>query len=459
MRIAMIGTGYVGLVSGACFSEFGVEVTCVDKDAAKIERLSRGEVPIFESALDHLIASNMSTGRLRFTGDLKTAVAGADAVFIAVGTPSRRGDGHADLSYVYAAAAEIGEALQQNGNERTVVVTKSTVPVGTGRRVGGILKKVLPPTRFDVASNPEFLREGSAISDFMRPDRVVIGTDSEHARTVLSALYRPLYLLETPIVFTAIETAELIKYAANAFLATKITFINEMADLCEAVGADVQDVARGIGLDGRIGRKFLHAGPGFGGSCFPKDCEALVRSAELAETPLSIVETVLRVNDARKRRMAERIVAACGGAVAGKTLAVLGLTFKPNTDDMRDSPSLAILPLLRMAGARVRAFDPEGIDEARKLMPDLEYCGDAYQTMEGADALVLITEWNQFRALDLDRVKSLLRQPVVIDLRNIYHPDEMIAAGFTYHSIGRPPAVDTAAESITEKPAGLRAIA
>src|SRR6266576_3916158 len=408
MRIAMIGTGYVGLVSGACFSEFGVTVTCVDKDRGKIERLSRGEMPIYEPGLDKLVASNMAAGRLCFTTDLKSAVAGADAVFIAVGTPSRRGDGHADLSYVFAAAAEIGEALQQNGNERTLVVTKSTVPVGTGRRVGGILKKALPPTRFDVASNPEFLREGSAIADFMRPDRVVIGTDSEHARTVLSALYRPLYLLETPIVFTAIETAELIKYAANAFLATKITFINEMADLCEAVGADVQDVARGIGLDGRIGRKFLHAGPGFGGSCFPKDCTALVRTAREAEAPLAIVEAAVAVNEARKQPMADKIIAACGGSLAGKTVAVLGLTFKPNTDDMRDSPSLTILPRLAAAGAVIRAFDPEGIGEARKLMPELVYCRDAYETMEGADALVLLTEWNEFRALDLGRIERLL---------------------------------------------------
>jgi UDPglucose 6-dehydrogenase len=453
MRVAMIGTGYVGLVSGACFSEFGVTVTCVDKDAGKIERLSRGEMPIYEPGLDQLVASNKAAGRLHFTTDLKSAVAGADAVFIAVGTPSRRGDGHADLSYVFAAAAEIGEALQQNGNERTVVVTKSTVPVGTGRRVGGILKKALPPGRFDVASNPEFLREGSAISDFMRPDRVVIGTDSEHARTVLSALYRPLYLLETPIVFTAIETAELIKYAANAFLATKITFINEMADLCEAVGADVQDVARGIGLDGRIGRKFLHAGPGFGGSCFPKDCQALVRTAEQAEAPLAIVDTVLRVNDARKRRMANRIIAACGGSVEGLRLAALGLTFKPNTDDMRDSPSLAFLPALCEAGATIRAFDPEGMAEAKKLMPDLDYCGDPYEAMEGSDAVILVTEWNEFRALDLGRVKRLMRRPLVIDLRNIYKPEEMTAAGLTYHSIGRP-----GRATPTKKPAGLRAI-
>ena len=437
MRIAMIGTGYVGLVSGACFSEFGVEVTCVDKDAAKIERLSRGEMPIYEPGLDHLVASNMAAGRLRFTGDLKTAVAGADAVFIAVGTPSRRGDGHADLSYVFAAAAEIGEALQQNGNERTLVVTKSTVPVGTGRRVERILQKALPAGRFDVASNPEFLREGSAISDFMRPDRVVIGTESEHARTVLRALYRPLYLFETPIVFTTLETAELIKYAANAFLATKITFINEVADLCEAVGADVQDVARGIGLDGRIGGKFLHAGPGFGGSCFPKDCQALVRTAEEMKAPLAIVDTVLRVNDARKRSMARRVVEACGGSVEGLTLAALGLTFKPNTDDMRDSPSLAFLPALSHAGATVRAFDPEGIAEAKKLMPELEYCTDPYEAMDGADALILVTEWNAFRALDLTRVKRLLRRPLVIDLRNIYKPEEMAAIGLAYHSIGR----------------------
>ncbi|HTT78794.1 MAG TPA: UDP-glucose/GDP-mannose dehydrogenase family protein, partial [Stellaceae bacterium] len=368
MRIAMIGSGYVGLVSGACFSEFGGAVTCVDSDADKIERLKRGELPIYEPGLDQLVASNAAAGRLAFTTDLKAAVEGADAVFIAVGTPSRRGDGHADLSYVFAAAAEIAAALAESGNERTVVVTKSTVPVGTGRRVARILANALPPARFDIASNPEFLREGSAIEDFMRPDRVVIGTDSEHAHAVLRALYRPLYLIETPVVFTSLETAELIKYAANAFLATKITFINEIADLCEAVGADVQDVARGIGLDGRIGRKFLHAGPGFGGSCFPKDCQALVRTAEIAKTPLQIVDAVLRTNDARKRRMADRITAALGGDVEGKTLAVLGLTFKPNTDDMRDSPALSILPALHEAGATIRAFDPEGMPDARKLM-------------------------------------------------------------------------------------------
>jgi UDPglucose 6-dehydrogenase len=448
----MIGTGYVGLVSGACFSEFGVSVTCVDKDAGKIERLLRGDIPIYEPGLDQLVAGNVAAGRLSFTTDLKAAVAGADAVFIAVGTPSRRGDGHADLSYVFAAAAEIGAALAELPAQRTVIVTKSTVPVGTGRQVGRILRKALPRGGFDVASNPEFLREGSAIQDFMRPDRVVIGTGSEHAREVLGALYRPLYLLETPMVFTAIETAELIKYAANAFLATKITFINEVADLCEAVGADVQDVARGIGLDGRIGRKFLHAGPGFGGSCFPKDCQALVRTAAEAGAPLSIVDTVLEVNEVRKRKMADRIAAACGG-VAGKTLAVLGLTFKPNTDDMRDSPSLSILPPLRAAGATIRAFDPEGTAEAEKLMPELEYCIDAYEAMRGADALVLITEWNEFRGLDLGRVRELLRTPVVVDLRNIYKPEEMAKAGLLYHSIGRPSGAPP------KRPAELRAIA
>jgi UDPglucose 6-dehydrogenase len=454
MRIAMIGTGYVGLVSGACFSEFGVSVVCVDKDEAKIARLEGDEIPIFEPGLEQLVRTNRAAGRLSFTTDLESAVTGADAVFIAVGTPSRRGDGHADLSYVFAAAAEIGEALARLPGQRTLVVTKSTVPVGTGRRVERILQKVLPPGRFEVASNPEFLREGSAIQDFMRPDRVVIGTDSEHARTVLRSLYRPLYLLETPVVFTALETAELIKYAANAFLATKITFINEIADLCEAVGADVQDVARGIGLDGRIGAKFLHAGPGFGGSCFPKDCQALVRTAEIAHSPLAIVDTVLRVNDARKRRMADRIVGALGGEMPGTTLAVLGLTFKPNTDDMRDSPSLAILPVLHEAGARIRAFDPEGMGDAKRLLPELEFCADAYATMEGADALILLTEWNEFRALDLERVKALLRRPLVIDLRNIYKPEEMAAAGFVYHSIGRP-----AGEPVSEESAGLRAIA
>jgi UDPglucose 6-dehydrogenase len=440
MRIAVIGSGYVGLVSGACFSEFGLSVTCVDQDAEKIGRLTQGEIPIFEPGLDALVAANRAAGRLCFTTDLAAAVAASEAVFIAVGTPSRRGDGHADLTHVFAATEAIGRAL----NDYTVVVTKSTVPVGTGREVATILRRTRPTGEFDVAANPEFLREGSAISDFMRPDRIVIGTDSDRARAVMRQLYRPLYLLETPMLFTDIETAELIKYAANAFLATKITFINEIADLCEAVGGDVQDVARGIGLDGRIGRKFLHAGPGFGGSCFPKDCQALVRTAreargEVSRTGLAIVETVLRVNEARKRRMADKIIAVCGGDLFGKTLAILGLTFKPNTDDMRDSPSLEILPRLVEAGARINAFDPEGMGEAKKLMPEIFYCGDAYQTMEGADALVLLTEWNEFRALDLGRVRDLLATPLVIDLRNIYRLDEMAAAGLAYVSIGRSP--------------------
>jgi len=430
----MIGTGYVGLVSGACFSEFGVSVSCVDQDAAKIAGLRRGEMPIYEPGLAALVAANVAAGRLSFTTDLAAAVAGADAVFIAVGTPSRRGDGHADLSYVFAAAEAIGRALRGPA----VVVTKSTVPVGTGYQVAAILRGTRAKGGVEVAANPEFLREGSAIADFMRPDRVVIGADSERARVVLRQLYRPLYLIETPMLFTDVATAELIKYAANAFLATKVTFINEIADLCETLGADVQDVARGIGLDGRIGRKFLHAGPGFGGSCFPKDCRALLRTAGEAGGGLAIVETVLRVNEARKCRMADKIAAACGGSLAGKSLAVLGLTFKPNTDDMRDAPSLEILPRLIAAGARIRAFDPEGMDEARKLMPELVYCRDAYQTMEGADALILLTEWNEFRGLDLGRVRDLLASPLVIDLRNIYQPQEMAAVGFSYLSIGRP---------------------
>jgi len=433
MHVAVIGTGYVGLVSGACFSEFGVSVTCVDKDADKIARLQRGEMPIYEPGLDQLVESNVRAGRLAFSTDTSAAIAGADAVFIAVGTPSRRGDGHADLSYVFGAAEEIAAAL----TGYAVVVTKSTVPVGTGRKVEAILRKARPAGGFDVVSNPEFLREGAAIEDFMRPDRVVIGTESERAREVMRALYRPLFLIETPMLFTSIETAELIKYAANSFLATKITFINEVADLCEKLGADVQDVAKGIGLDGRIGRKFLHAGPGYGGSCFPKDCLALVRTAQEAAAPLSIVETVVKFNDQRKLRMADKIIQACGGTVSGKTLAILGLTFKPNTDDMRDSPSLAIVPALQAAGAEIRVFDPEGMAEARKLMPDLVYCGNSYETMTGADALVLVTEWNEFRALDLDRVKALLKTPTVIDLRNIYKPAEMAAAGFFYTSVGR----------------------
>ncbi|MEW5727864.1 MAG: UDP-glucose/GDP-mannose dehydrogenase family protein [Pseudomonadota bacterium] len=434
MRIAMIGTGYVGLVSGTCFSEFGIEVVCVDKDARKIELLKQNVMPIYEPGLDELVAGNVKAGRLSFTTDLKEAVAGADAVFIAVGTPSRRGDGHADLSYVYAASEEIADAM----TGYTVVVTKSTVPVGTGDEVEAIIRKRRPDAEFDVVSNPEFLREGSAINDFMRPDRVVIGTESDRARAVMKQLYRVLYLIETPIVFTSRRTSELIKYAGNTFLATKITFINEIADLCEKVGADVHDVAKGIGLDGRIGKKFLHPGPGYGGSCFPKDTLALVKTARDFEAPLRIVETVVAVNDERKKRMADKVIAACGGSVKGKTVAVLGLTFKPNTDDMRDSPSLDIVPALKEAGAAIRAFDPEGMNEARKLLPEIEYCDDAYATLPGADCLVVITEWNEFRALDIARVKAMLKAPVVVDLRNVWDPEEMRAAGFAYTSIGRP---------------------
>jgi UDPglucose 6-dehydrogenase len=436
MRIVMVGTGYVGLVTGACFSEFGVDVVCVDKDEAKIARLKAGGIPIFEPGLDKLVESNVKAGRLSFTTDLNAAVPGADAVFIAVGTPSRRGDGHADLSYVYAAAEEIGRAL----TGYAVVVTKSTVPVGTGREVARRIKAVRPNAEFDVASNPEFLREGAAIGDFMRPDRVVIGAESERARETMRQLYRPLYLIETPIVFTALETSELIKYAANTFLAAKITFINEIADLCEKVGADVHDVAKGIGLDGRIGKKFLHPGPGYGGSCFPKDTLALVKTAQDYGAPLRIIETVVDINDKRKKRMAEKVVAACGGSVKGKTVAVLGLTFKPNTDDMRDSPSLDILPALQAAGARVVAYDPEGMHEAKHMLPGVELASDAYGAMDGADCLVIVTEWNQFRSLQLDRVKKLLKSPVVVDLRNVYSPADMKAAGFVYHSVGRPAA-------------------
>ena len=434
MRVAMIGTGYVGLVSGACFSEFGHTVTCIDRDAAKIDALKQGRIPIFEPGLDRLVSDNVAAGRLDFDTRLDRAVAEADCVFIAVGTPSRRGDGHADLSYVYQAAAEIGRCL----DGYTVVVTKSTVPVGTGREVERIIRAERPDAAFDVASNPEFLREGSAIEDFMRPDRVVVGTGAERAREVMRQLYRPLFLIETPMVFTSRPTAEMIKYAANAFLATKITFINEIADLCEKVGADVHDVARGIGLDGRIGRKFLHAGPGYGGSCFPKDTLALLRTAEQYGTPLRIVSATADVNEQRKRAMADRIVAACGGSAKGRTVALLGLTFKPNTDDMRDSPSLAIVPALQQAGARVRACDPEGMDEPRKLLDGVDWCNNAYHGMDGADVLCIVTEWNEFRALDLARVRSLLRKPVIVDLRNVYDPEQMHAAGFVYHSVGRP---------------------
>ncbi|MGF1641145.1 MAG: UDP-glucose dehydrogenase family protein [Rhodospirillales bacterium] len=434
MHVAMIGAGYVGLVSGACFSEFGVNVTCVDTDAAKIERLRRGEMPIYEPGLDALVLGNVQAKRLDFTTDLPAAVRTSDAVFIAVGTPSRRGDGHADLSYVYAAAREIAAAI----DGYTVVVTKSTVPVGTGDEVERIIREVRPEAEFDVVSNPEFLREGSAINDFMRPDRVVIGTESERAKEVMRRLYRVLYLIETPIVFTSRTTSELIKYASNTFLATKITFINEIADLCEKVGADVHDVARGIGLDGRIGRKFLHPGPGYGGSCFPKDTLALATTARDVGNPLRIVETVIEINSERKKRMADRIIAACDGSVAGKTIAVLGLTFKPNTDDMRDSPSLDIVPALRSAGAVVRVFDPEGMDQAKPLLNGVVWCGDAYETLADADAVAILTEWNEFRALDLDRMKALMKRPLVVDLRNIYDARAMADAGFSYTSIGRP---------------------
>src|SRR5579871_334930 len=435
MRIAMIGTGYVGLVSGACFSEFGHDVVCVDKDAAKIARLLEGEMPIYEPGLDQLVAANRKAGRLAFSTELAPAVAKADAVFIAVGTPSRRGDGHADLSYVFAAAKEIARAIERY----TVVVTKSTVPVGTGRKVAAIIRETRPDAEFDVVSNPEFLREGSAIQDFMRPDRVVIGAESDRARAVMRELYRPLYLIETPMVFTGIETAELTKYAANAFLAMKVTFINEIADLCEKVGADVHDVARGIGLDGRIGRKFLHPGPGYGGSCFPKDTLALMRTAQDYGAPSRLVETTVAVNDARKSSMAVRVIAACGGSVRGKTIAILGLTFKPETDDMRDAPSLSIVARLAGDGATIRAFDPEGMQQAKAVLPSsVVYCRDAFDAAQGADALVVITEWNEFRALSPARLAEAMRGRILVDLRNIYDPIAMRQAGFDYHCVGRP---------------------
>ncbi|HVP83429.1 MAG TPA: UDP-glucose/GDP-mannose dehydrogenase family protein [Rhizomicrobium sp.] len=431
MRVAMIGTGYVGLVSGACLSEFGHEVICVDKDPSKIRALEAGQIPIFEPGLDEVVAANVKAGRLSFTTDLKKAVPGADAVFIAVGTPSRRGDGHADLTYVFDAAEEIAQSL----DGYTVVVTKSTVPVGTGRKVEDIIRKKRAHADFDVASNPEFLREGSAIEDFRRPDRVVVGCETDRAKAVMREVYRPLYLNETPILFTSRESSELIKYAANAFLATKITFINEMANLCEKLGADVQDVARGIGLDGRIGNKFLHAGPGFGGSCFPKDTLALLRTSQEAGALTHIVDAVVKVNDARKVQMAEKVEQAFGG-VKGKTIAILGLTFKPNTDDMRDAPSLVIVPHLQAKGARIRAYDPEGAKEARKHL-DIDYCADAYEALSGADGVVILTEWNEFRALDFARMKGLLKTPLMVDLRNIYRPAQMAEQGFAYVSVGR----------------------
>ncbi|SNT64280.1 UDP-glucose dehydrogenase [Tardiphaga sp. OK246] len=433
MRIAMIGTGYVGLVSGACFADFGHNVICVDKDSSKIDALLRGEIPIFEPGLDALVASNVKSGRLGFSLDLSEAVKTADAVFIAVGTPSRRGDGHADLSYVHAAAREIAANLR----DFTVVITKSTVPVGTGDDVERIIRETNPDADVAVASNPEFLREGAAIRDFKHPDRIVVGTDDERARTVISEIYRPLYLNQAPIMYTGRRTAELIKYAANAFLATKITFINEIADLAERTGADVQDVARGIGLDNRIGAKFLHAGPGFGGSCFPKDTRALVKTGQDYDAPLRIVEAVLTVNDNRKRAMARKVSAALGGNLRGKTVGVLGLTFKPNTDDMREAPSIPLITALQDLGATVQAYDPVGMEQARHELPDITYCDDAYACATGADALVIVTEWEQFRALDLAQVRQKMKQPVIVDLRNIYRPEEMEKAGFTYESVGR----------------------
>jgi UDPglucose 6-dehydrogenase len=440
MRITMIGSGYVGLVSGACFSDFGHDVVCVDKDAAKIAALENGRMPIYEPGLDQLVATNVAAGRLRFTTDLKSAVADADAVFIAVGTPSRRGDGHADLSYVFAATEEIADAA----TGPAVIVTKSTVPVGTGDRVEEIVRERRPDLDLQVVSNPEFLREGAAIGDFKRPDRIVIGTDNARAREVMQEVYRPLYLGESPLVFTGRRTSELIKYAANAFLATKITFINEIADLCEAVGANVQDVSRGIGLDNRIGKKFLHAGPGYGGSCFPKDTLALLKTAEDYETPIQIVEAVVKVNESRKRAMGRKVLHALAGHdgapngdVRGKTVALLGLTFKPNTDDMRDAPSIAIAQALCDAGVIVRGYDPEGAATAKEVMPNITYCADAYEAATGADAVVIVTEWDAFRALDFARLKQVMAGTTLVDLRNIYRREAVEGAGFSYTAVGR----------------------
>jgi len=436
MKIAMVGSGYVGLVSGACFADFGHDVVCIDKDQSKIDRLRDGIMPIYEPGLAELVASNVKAGRLTFSTDLPSAIEGAAAIFIAVGTPSRRGDGHADLSYVHAVAQEIGENL----TGPAVVVTKSTVPVGTGDEVERILRDAGASVQFAVASNPEFLREGAAITDFKRPDRIVIGTDDEWARGVMREVYRPLFLNRAPILFTSRRSAELIKYAANAFLAVKITFINEMADLCEKVGADVQDVARGIGLDNRIGSKFLHAGPGYGGSCFPKDTLALLKTAEDYQAPTRIVEAVVKVNDSRKRAMGRKVIEALGGMdeARGKRVGLLGLTFKPNTDDMRDAPSIAIAQTLADAGVEVVAYDPEGMEQARPLMPEVAMAESAYAAIDGADAVVLVTEWDAFRALDLQRIKSMVKAPVLVDLRNVYDPGEVRGAGFAYSSIGRP---------------------
>ncbi len=433
MKLAMIGTGYVGLVSGVCFADFGHDVVCVDKVSEKIARLKAGEVPIYEPGLEDLMRRNVEAGRLGFTTDLSEALTGADAVFIAVGTPTRRGDGHADLRYVYAAAEEVAAAL----TAPAVIVTKSTVPVGTNREVGRILARVRPDLALDIASNPEFLREGAAIEDFMRPDRVVVGVETDRARAVMDGIYRPLSLREAPVVFTEIESAEMIKYASNAFLATKITFINEIADLCEKVGADVQSVAKGMGMDRRIGAKFLHAGPGYGGSCFPKDTSALARIGQEHAAPQRIVETVIGINDARKRQMVDRILAACGDEVNGKTIAVLGVTFKPNTDDMRDSPALTVVPALIGKGAQVRVVDPQGRKEGERLLPGVIWEADPYRAAKGAEALVILTEWNEFRGLDLDRIGELMAARILVDLRNVYTASAAQAAGFAYGSIGR----------------------
>jgi UDPglucose 6-dehydrogenase len=434
MRIAMIGSGYVGLVSGACFADFGHVVTCIDNDAHKVAALSQGQMPIFEPGLAELVADNVREKRLLFTTELAEAAKAAQAIFIAVGTPSRAADGLADLAYVYQAARELAAVL----DGYKVIVTKSTVPVGTGDEIARIIGELRPDARFAVVSNPEFMREGSAIGDFKQPDRVVIGTDDERARAIMSEVYRPLVQNRTPIVFTERRGAELIKYAANAFLATKITFINEIADLCEQAGANVQEVARGIGLDNRIGPKFLNAGPGYGGSCFPKDLLALLKSGLDFGVPIRSIETIISINEQRKRAMARKIIAACGGQIRGQTIAVLGLTFKPNTDDMRESPSVAIITALQDAGAKVRAYDPEGMEHARSVLRGIDYADNAYGCIEGADALVVMTEWDTFRTLDLQRVKMLLRRPIVVDLRNLYRPEEMARLGFTYASVGRP---------------------
>ncbi len=434
MKITMIGAGYVGLVSGVCFADFGHDVICLDKDESKIEALRAGRIPIFEPGLDQLVAANAASGRLSFSTDLAGCVPDSDVIFIAVGTPSRRGDGHADLSYVYDAAREIAAHI----SGFTTIVTKSTVPVGTGDEVERIMRETNPDADIAVVSNPEFLREGAAIDDFKRPDRIVIGINDERARDVMTEVYRPLYLNQAPLLFTTRRTSELIKYAGNAFLAMKITFINEMADLCEKVGANVQEVARGIGLDGRIGSKFLHAGPGYGGSCFPKDTLALVKTAQDHDSPVRLIETTVAINDNRKRAMGRKVIAAAGGDVRGKTIAVLGLTFKPNTDDMRDSPAIAVIQALQDAGATVKGYDPEGMENARHVIPNLHYATGPYEAAEDADALVIVTEWNQFRALDFDRLKAVMNSPVLVDLRNIYRKEEVTKHGFTYTSIGRP---------------------